>query len=135
MQRELETSKIQRALRGRRIAFIGCGVMAEAIISILLRGEMVEAGQIVGSEPVEARRRELAARYQVEVVEDNRAAASSADLVLLTVKPQTLPDVMRGLAGTLEERQIVVSIVPGATLKQLSEGLRHRAVVRSMPNT
>ena len=135
MQRQHETERAQAVLRHKRIAFIGCGVMAEAIMSILLRGELIDAGQITGSEPVEARRRELAGRYRVKMVEENRAAAQGADLVLLTVKPQTLGEVMRDLAGTLDERQIVLSIVPGATLEMLGGGLRHQAVVRSMPNT
>src|SRR6185437_10951347 len=66
---------------------------------------------------------------------ENRVAAAGADVVLLTVKPQTLNDVMHDLAGTLEPRQLVISIVPGATVAQLAGGLRHERVVRSMPNT
>lgn len=122
-------------LWNRRLAFIGCGVMAEAIMSTLLRGELVEAGQITGSDPFEARRRDLGAKYGVRLVAENRAAAAGADVVLLTVKPQTLADVMHDLAGTLEGGQLVISIVPGATVAQLTGGLRHERVVRSMPNT
>lgn len=125
----------QDVLRNRQIAFIGCGVMAEAIMSILLRAELVSARQLSGSEPVEARRQELAARYGIHVTADNREAAAHADLVMLTVKPQTLDAVMRDLAGSLDERQVVVSIIPGATMEKLSDGLRHQRVVRSMPNT
>ncbi len=123
------------ALWNRRIAFIGCGVMGEAIMSSLLRGEQVSADQLSGSEPIESRRRELSARLGVRIIDDNREAIQGADVVLLTVKPQTLNDVMRDLSGELEERQLVISIVPGATVAQLSSGLRHERVVRSMPNT
>jgi len=122
-------------LSDRRIGFVGCGVMAEAIMSVLIRGELVAPGQLQGSEPIEARRQELGARYGVRISADNRQAAAHADLVMLTVKPQTLDAVMRDLWGTLQSHQIVVSIVPGATVAQLVEGLDHRAVVRSMPNT
>ena len=125
----------QSALWNRRIAFIGCGVMGEAIMSSLLRGEQVTSDQLIGSEPVESRRRDLSAKLGVRIVDDNVAAARGADIVLLTVKPQSLNDVMAGLAGTLEDRQLVISIVPGATVQQLSGGLRHERVVRSMPNT
>jgi hypothetical protein len=39
----------RKPLEGARLAFIGCGVMAEAIISGLLRNNLVSAEQIVGS--------------------------------------------------------------------------------------
>ena len=131
----IKQTDVRNVLWNRRIAFIGCGVMAEAIMSTLLRGEMVEAGQITGSDPFEARRRELTTKYGVRLTAENRAAAAGADVVLLTVKPQTLNDVMHDLAGTLEPGQLVISIVPGATVAQLTGGLRHERVVRSMPNT
>jgi pyrroline-5-carboxylate reductase len=141
MEREPMQTVKQTALQApnvllnRRIAFIGCGVMAEAIMSTLLRGELVDAGQITGSDPLEARRRELSTKYGVRLIAENRAAVAGADVVLLTVKPQTLNDVMRDLAGALEPGQLVISIVPGATVTQLTGGLRHERVVRSMPNT
>lgn len=119
----------------RRIAFIGCGVMGEAIMSSLLRGEQVSADQLIGSEPVESRRRDLANKLGVRIVDDNREVIRGADIVLLTIKPQSLNDVMRDLAGRFDERQLVISIVPGATIEQLTSGLRHQRVVRSMPNT
>ncbi|HEX7102202.1 MAG TPA: NAD(P)-binding domain-containing protein, partial [Nitrolancea sp.] len=113
MQTATQTDAHTRnVLWNRRIAFIGCGVMAEAIMSTLLRGEQVEAGQITGSEPLEARRRELSAKYGVRLIAENRAAVTGADVVLLTVKPQTLNDVMHDLAGALEPGQLVISIVP-----------------------
>jgi pyrroline-5-carboxylate reductase len=61
------------ALRGKRLAFIGCGVMAEAIIATLLRGELVTPAQIVGAEPHAERRADLTGRYGFETLADNRA--------------------------------------------------------------
>ena len=132
---DMNQNQTQNVLWKRNVAFIGCGVMAEAIMSTLLRGEKVEAGQISGSDPFEARRRDLAAKYGVHLTRDNREAAQGADIVLLTVKPQTLNDVMNDLAGSLDAKQLVISIVPGATVRQLETGLQHSRVVRSMPNT
>jgi pyrroline-5-carboxylate reductase len=123
------------ALRDTRVAFIGCGVMAEAIIDTLLRGELLAAGQIVGSEPHAERRSELAARYGIQMVERNRAAAEGADAVMLTIKPQSLSEVMGDLRGHLAPDQVVVSIIAGATIERLRRGLGHERIVRSMPNT
>jgi pyrroline-5-carboxylate reductase len=108
--------------------------MAEAIIAGLLRGRLVEPGQIVGSEPRAERRGELEREYGVRMVASNLEAASSADVILLSVKPQTLTRVGHELGGHLRPEQLVVSIVAGANCKVLTGLLGHREVVRSMPN-
>jgi pyrroline-5-carboxylate reductase len=123
------------ALAGKRLSFIGCGVMAEAIISILIDQEMITRQQVRGGEPIDARRSDLEARFGIEISHDNVAAIEGSDIVLLTIKPQTLETVMRQLAGHLQPHQTVVSIIPGATIERLSEGLQHDRIVRSMPNT
>lgn len=124
-----------QALQGKRIAFLGCGIMGEAIIASLLKGEIVAVNQIVGSEPVDWRRNELIHKYGIELSDSNRSAVENADVVMLTVKPQSLDSVFTDLRGRLDERQVVVSIAAGATLERLGAGLRHPAIVRAMPNT
>ncbi len=122
-------------LSNRTVATIGSGVMAEAIIAGLLRGKLVEPRQIVGSEPRPERREELERQYGVRMVASNLEAAAQADVILLSVKPQTLTKVGHELGGRLRPSQLVVSIVAGATCKVLTSLLDHREVVRSMPNT
>jgi pyrroline-5-carboxylate reductase len=122
-------------LAGKQIAFLGCGIMAEAIIATLLREELVSPAQIVGAEPYEERRNELAARFGVRMVASNREAARNADAVMLTIKPQSLDAIFRDLRGNLNADQVVVSIIAGATIERLQRGLEHPAVVRAMPNT
>jgi pyrroline-5-carboxylate reductase len=132
MQRE---QRMNNALADKRLSFVGCGVMAEAIMSILLENGMVDAGQIRGGEPIDSRRSALSEQLGVEITHDNRAAIAGSDVVLLTIKPQSLDTVMRDVAGYLEEHQVVISIIPGATVERLTSGLQHEAIVRSMPNT
>ena len=109
--------------------------MAESIIAGLLRGKLVGPGQIIGSEPRPERREELQRQYDVRMTGSNVEAATGADVVLLSLKPQTLTKVGRELAGHLRPSQLVVSIVAGANCKVLQTLLDHRPVVRSMPNT
>jgi pyrroline-5-carboxylate reductase len=123
------------ALRGRRVAVLGCGIMGEAMVASMLKGELVAAGQITGAEPADWRRSELAKRYDFELTSDNDVAIRDADVVLLTVKPQSLDDVFADLRGKLRDGQVVVSIAAGATLSRLLHGLGHPAIVRAMPNT
>lgn len=123
------------ALAGKRLTFIGCGVMAEAIISILLEQQMITREQVRGSEPIDTRRADLEKRLGIEISHENLDAINGSDIILLTIKPQSLEAVMRELGGRLEAGQVVVSIIPGATIERMAEGLQHDRIVRSMPNT
>jgi pyrroline-5-carboxylate reductase len=118
-----------------QVGIVGAGVMAEAMIAGLLADRAVRPPDLVASHPRRERRAALAAEHGIRVVARNREAAAGADIVVLAVKPQMLRGVMRELAPTLHHDQVVLSIVAGATLRTLSAGLEHAAVVRSMPNT
>jgi pyrroline-5-carboxylate reductase len=130
-------------LTNARLAFIGCGVMAEAIIAGLLRRKLVGPDQIAGSHPRQARREELHVKYGIEIFEQNREAAMAAapaesnggSLVVLAVKPQRLRRVLEELKGSLVKEQLVVSIVAGARIETIAEELLHPSIVRTMPNT
>ncbi len=124
-----------RALAGTRLAIIGAGVMAEAMIAGLLAREMIAPERIVASHPREERRARLTERFGIRTVESNVEAAREGDLVLLTIKPQVLAAVMRQLRGTLRDDQVVISILAGASIRALQHGLEHQAIVRVMPNT
>jgi pyrroline-5-carboxylate reductase len=118
-----------------KIAFIGPGVMAEAMIAGLINQHVVPSESIVVSGPSPARVDELAERHAIGAETDNAAAVKDADVVVLAVKPQRLDHVMGDLRGAVKTGSLVVSIVAGATLDKIAAGLGHDAVVRSMPNT
>lgn len=130
-----------------RLAFIGCGVMAEAIMAGLLRKQLVGAEQIVGSHPRVGRREELYTKYATRMFEGNREAvlaahpddstspARTGSLVIIAVKPQRLSKVLNELKGAIHPDQLVVSIVAGARCEDIAGQLLHPAVVRAMPNT
>jgi pyrroline-5-carboxylate reductase len=118
----------------KKIAFIGPGVMAEAVIAGLLRKKLAKPENIIASGPREERGTELHQKYKIQHTTDNAYAASHADVVVLSIKPQRLSDVMKGLKGVKAEA-LVISIIAGASMKKIGTGLKHRAVVRSMPNT
>lgn len=118
----------------KKIAFIGPGVMAEAMIAGLLRKKLADPKNIIASGPREERGEELNKKYGIEASMDNTASVHGADVVVLSVKPQRLSEVMKGLTG-IRADALVLSIIAGASMKKLSAGLKHRAIVRSMPNT
>ncbi len=109
--------------------------MAEAIIGGILGHGLAKAGEVCVGEPVEARRQALAQGYGVSTTADNQEAVRYGKLVVLSVKPQSLDEVMHGLAGKIADDQAVLSIVAGVRTESIAAGLRHKAVIRVMPNT
>ena len=117
------------------IAFIGPGVMAEAIIAGLIRQKVTSADQMIASGPRLERVEELHERYGIDFSIDNASAAARADVVVLSIKPQRLDNVLAGMQSVLKSSAMVLSIVAGATIEKISLGLAHPDIVRSMPNT
>ena len=116
-----------------RIGFIGGGVMGEAIIKSLLAKEIAAPDDIIVSDASQLRRDALSKRYGIKTISSNREAADGAEVVILAVKPQDLSKVLAGVKGLLPQ-QLVLSIVAGATLGSLHQGLDHSYIVRAMPN-
>lgn len=117
------------------ITFIGGGNMASALISGLanpprsnLRIRVVDPNQ-------EARAR-LEKTFSLETFTDPVTAIEGADVILLAVKPQTMPAVLADLSGHVHPEQLVLSIAAGVTMASIESRLgRGLAVVRCMPNT
>ena len=122
-------------LQGKRLAFIGGGTMAEAMIRGLLEKHLVPPSHVLVTGPRRERRAELSKQWSVKALASNADAAEQAHIVVLSVKPQVLPTVLRELHGKLRPDQLVLSIVAGAPLTVLRNGLDHAVVVRAMPNT
>ncbi len=130
-------------LKDVQLAFIGCGVMAEAIIAGLLDNNLVKPERIVGSHPRHERREELQTKHGIRVVEKNEeavvanrtAGAKTSSIIVLTVKPQRLGLILKELKDAIQPDQLVISIVAGARIETLANDLKHGAIVRAMPNT
>ncbi|MBI5566273.1 MAG: pyrroline-5-carboxylate reductase [Chloroflexi bacterium] len=122
-------------LQTQRFAFIGSGAMGEAMIKGLITQANLPPQQITASDPRPERGVELAQKYGVRHTTDNLAAVDGATIVVLSVKPQVLHDVLKQLAGHLAPEALVLSIVAGARTEVITNLLRHPAVARSMPNT
>ncbi|MSQ11041.1 MAG: pyrroline-5-carboxylate reductase [Dehalococcoidia bacterium] len=117
------------------LALVGGGVMGEAIVKRLLDLGITTAAQVRVAEVSGPRRDALTAGYGFACTPDIADASSGADTILLAVKPQNMSDVFAACDGKLRANQLVVSIAAGVTLKTLTQGLNHHAVVRVMPNT
>lgn len=119
-----------------RIAFIGAGNMAGALIAGLL-ADGTTPEQLIATDPSEEKRRTIENTTGIPTLPSNSEAATLADILVLAVKPQILEGVARELAGVVQERRpLVISIAAGIRCDSLQRWLGGDvALVRTMPNT
>ena len=118
-----------------RLAVLGAGVMGTAILSALLDAGAVAARDARASTLDEASRRHLVDDLGVAVV-DNRKAAAGAAVIVLAVKPETVVPLLREIRDVVDDGALVISVAAGVRLDTLETHLPEgTAVVRVMPNT
>jgi pyrroline-5-carboxylate reductase len=118
----------------QRIAFVGSGVMAEVMINGLLTREVTTPERIWAAGPRRERADQLVKTYGVRGTTDNVEAVENADIVVLSVKPQTLAKVLEQIRGSIRHEHLVMSIIAGARMAAIGRALGHPAIVRCMPN-
>ncbi|MFT4214686.1 MAG: pyrroline-5-carboxylate reductase [Microbacterium sp.] len=122
------------------IAILGAGSMGGAILQGLVRSGDAPRVTVTNRSATSAAALEaLPGVTSLALERDpgaNAAAAASADVVLIGVKPAMVPELLREIAPVLRPGTIVVSIAAGVTTATFEEILGEDiAVVRSMPNT
>ena len=119
-----------------RIAFIGAGNMASALISGLI-ADGTAKDLIIASDPNTDQRSHLHDSYGICTVDNNAEAISDADVVVLAVKPQLLQQVCNELSSHLKDKHcLIVSIAAGIRCSTMSKWLDcDLPIVRCMPNT
>jgi pyrroline-5-carboxylate reductase len=120
-----------------KIGFIGGGQMARALAKGFLRAELIEAGQLLASDPAQDARDGFAAAISgARVTADNLQVVAESQVIFLAVKPQYMPAVLDELSGRITADHLVVSIAGGVRLATLAEKLGEDArLIRVMPNT
>ena len=116
-----------------RIAFIGGGNMASAIIGGLIANGL-PASQITVVEPFEAARDALKAKFGIDALPAASAALAGQDLVVWAVKPQTSKDAAAAAAPHTAQA-LHLSVAAGITTDSIAQWLGTGRIVRAMPNT
>jgi pyrroline-5-carboxylate reductase len=119
----------------RKLAFVGGGNMAAALISGLLKRGLQSAACVV-SDPGAEQRLRLTRDFGIAATDDNALAVHEAEVVVLAVKPQQMRGVVLALAPHLEaKRPLLISVAAGIPHAALSRWVGPEiAIVRTMPN-
>ena len=119
-----------------RLGFLGAGQMAAALARGWLAAGLVTSGTCRASDPFAEARSRFQEQTGCPATADNRETIANSDVVVLAVKPQTLPTLLEEIRHHITEKHLVVSIAAGVTLKRLADGLlANYRLVRVMPNT
>ncbi|GAE27831.1 pyrroline-5-carboxylate reductase [Halalkalibacter wakoensis JCM 9140] len=121
----------------QKVAFLGAGSMAEAIISGLLSNKKLTPEQIyVTNRQNKARLSELKELYGVHVNTNHEQIVKSADIIILAMKPAGVKEAVASIRSFTSENQLFISVLAGITTEYLSYLLGHNApIIRTMPNT
>ena len=119
-----------------KIGFIGAGNMAEALIKGLISKGAFKKSEISASDVSKTRLSHMSTTYGIKTHKENAKVASEADIVVLSVKPKTVPKALRAIKTKITLKKIVVSIAAGVSESTLSKAIGKKAkIVRVMPNT
>lgn len=120
----------------RKLAFIGGGNMAAALIGGLIKRGGLDGARIAVADPNAAQLARLEREFGVHGAADSAAASAGAEAVILAVKPQQMRSVALALAPHLAgSRPLVISVAAGIPHAALARWFGPAVpVVRTMPN-
>lgn len=120
----------------KTIGFIGSGNMANAMIGGILNANLVEKTQIICSNRTKEKLENIHTKYGVLTSLNNSEVAEKSDVLVLSVKPGTYPEVINEIREKVKENVIIISIGAGIKIDKVKELFaREIKIVRAMPNT
>ncbi len=116
-----------------KLAFIGAGVMGEAMISGVLKNGLAKPQDVAVCDLLSQRRDYLTSTYEIKALDKPAPVLEGADIAVLAVKPQEFS--MAAGKLSIKSGQTVMSIMAGVTIATIQDALKHDAIVRAIPNT
>lgn len=119
-----------------KLGFIGTGNMASAIMGGIIKNQIIPADEIIGADIFAPGRERVKEQFGIHVTDCNHHVVKSADVLILSVKPQFYQEVIQEIRDDVRADQIIITIAPGKTLAWLAEQFgKPVKIVRTMPNT
>ncbi len=116
------------------IGFIGSGNMAEALIKGVLSTGLYSPGEVCASDISSERLDYIAGEYKICTENSNSDLAARSSIVILSVEPQNISEVLEEIKDSLTNDAVVISIAAGITAETIAGALGKVQVIRVMPN-
>jgi pyrroline-5-carboxylate reductase len=121
-------------MKTRRIAVLGAGNMGRALLRGMLKASWATPEAFAATTRHPEHAAALGTELGIVAHTDNARAAAWADVIILAVKPQILPEILREIAPSVSAGKLVVSIAAGVPTSTIEAALPGASVVRTMPN-
>jgi pyrroline-5-carboxylate reductase len=119
----------------KRIAFLGAGNMAAALIRGIIEAELTKPEDIIISDINKEKLKIRNEKLKVKAAENNGQAIKEADVIILAVKPNDMEGLLNEIKDSLEPKNLVISIVAGITTSYIEEKVGKKiGIIRVMPN-
>ncbi|MCP4116392.1 MAG: pyrroline-5-carboxylate reductase [Desulfobacteraceae bacterium] len=122
-------------LNDKKIGFIGCGNMGEALISGLVLSGAAKPENIICSDVRPDQLDSVHEKYKIVTTTNNLEVVHWSEIVIYATKPQILHTVLRETAPALDMSKLIISIAAGVPLAAIESCLdRKLRLIRVMPN-
>ncbi len=119
----------------KEIAVLGTGNMGTSLLLGIIKAGLTPARKITGCDVNTDKLRSLAEEWHVRTTTSLRDAVGGAEIVLLCVKPMTVPKVLKEIKTVVRDNHLVISIAAGVRIAFLQETIgRKIGIIRTMPN-
>lgn len=120
-----------------KVAFIGAGSMAEAIISGMINSNFIQADKVfVTNRANQERLKELHNHYQIQCTHDKEKVLEAADIIILSMKPADVESGIDPIKRYIKPNQLIISVIAGISTDYLSSLIgKNIPIIRVMPNT
>lgn len=119
-----------------KIAIVGVGKIGGALVEGLLKNEVIERDNLVGSTAHQESAEQISKKYGIKTYLDNEEMIEGKDVIILAVKPQVMGTVLKEIKGKIKSDQLVITIAAAITTGFIEENMNSNLpVIRAMPNT
>lgn len=123
-------------LAGKRLAVLGTGKLGGILLRAYLKQGLFSADLVSSTVKHGEKAASLAKELGVQVTTDNRKAVRGADIVLLSLKPQVVGEVLKEVVPEVGEKTLMISVAASVPTTYIQQHIGDRVpVVRAMPNT
>lgn len=121
----------------KKLAVIGAGSMAEALISGIVENKLIDRSRIwVTNRANHDKLNELQIQYSVHTTYQLDQLFEDTEVVILAMKPKDAAEAITHIKQFLTEEMLIISVLAGVSISSIEHIAKKKlAIVRAMPNT